>query len=133
MRLTISAYFNTKITVNILKNELSSRTADSVIFDREVDLQRDDKEVSLLCLFYEICCHASSTITIQDEHILFLITEQNVGIGQLFRYLNILPEFQLINLGRSEEVFWREYYLKSPGIECRIKEVFPQHMFYPTL
>jgi len=63
-----------------------------------------------------------------------------VGVGQLFRYFQILPAFQLLALGRQfppaslspEEggsscyCLWREYELSCPDMHCRFLEKFAE-------
>ncbi|CAG8749121.1 3095_t:CDS:1, partial [Racocetra persica] len=44
-------------------------------------------------------------------------------------YLDKLPSFQLHFVGRSMTTWWREYTLKIIGVECKIKETFPNGMF----
>lgn len=82
----------------------------------------------------------------------------SVGIGQLFRSLDILPNFELLNAGHStrpSSVFesdgngngsdnnvgsvngrkgaggglWRVYDLRSQHVSCRIHEEFPPDLF----
>lgn len=72
----------------------------------------------------------------------------SVGIGQLFRSLDILPNFELLNAGhrtRPSPVFesngsgsdggvgggglWRAYDLRSRHVSCRIHEEFPPDLF----
>ncbi|TPX60690.1 hypothetical protein PhCBS80983_g01651 [Powellomyces hirtus] len=118
----LSAYHNAKVTVEILKNELASSLDDvPAIFHRKV----------LLIIKGKTCCTANSTVIIRDEKYLRLLVDQHVGIGQLFRYLNILPEFALTKVGRDPagNGFWRKYTLSSPGIVCEIHEDFPPHVF----
>lgn len=81
----------------------------------------------------------------------------SVGIGQLFRSLDILPNFELLNAGhrtRPSSAFgsdgngsdsndvsagkgregaagglWRVYDLRSRHVSCRIHEEFPPDLF----
>lgn len=80
----------------------------------------------------------------------------SVGIGQLFRSLDILPNFELLNAGHRTQpssVFesngngsdtdvrgqkgrkgaagglWRVYDLRSRHVSCRIHEEFPADLF----
>ncbi|KND02189.1 uncharacterized protein SPPG_02677 [Spizellomyces punctatus DAOM BR117] len=120
----LSAYYNSTVSVDIIHNELineesASNAETESVFRREVNLR---------CL-NQICCNAKSTVTITDPEYLRLILEQQVGIGQLFRYLNILPEFELLQVGRTVNSFWREYDLRSNGVNCRIREEFPLGVF----
>ncbi|KAI8818384.1 uncharacterized protein EV422DRAFT_589745 [Fimicolochytrium jonesii] len=114
----LSAYYNAKIVVKIIKNEKVS--AQASVFEREVDLLLQDK----------VCCKATSVVTISDAKYQRMLVEENIAIGQLFRYLNILPEYELKNVERRENGgFWRQYTLKSPGIVCDILEDFPASVF----
>lgn len=102
-------------------------------------------------------CDATSEISITDPTIYALLESETVGIGQLFRYLNVLPEFELLDAGigeapsnskieenahlsdnknsynhswKWEDVFWREYILSTSGVSCRIFEVYPRNVFH---
>jgi hypothetical protein len=118
----LSAYFNSNVTVNILKNERISVEEIPLIFDRKVEL---------VC-FGMTKCIAESLITITDTTIIDLIVSKKVGLGQLFRYLNMLPEFTLLHVERLVNGFSRTYLLKIQGMECRIKETFPSDLFEST-
>ena len=62
----------------------------------------------------------------------FLKESGEIGIGQLFRYLDILPEFELHNAGlHSKDAggFWREYTLKCAELTCDIREDFRSGMW----
>jgi hypothetical protein len=96
-----------------------------------------------------VFCTATSVITIHDVQCQRLIALQQIGIGQLFRYFNILPNFTLHDAGPlhpshwKEETkdryaqhpnmftdggggnFWREYTLSCPQLSCWIREEFP--------
>ncbi|KAJ3320619.1 hypothetical protein HDV06_005137 [Boothiomyces sp. JEL0866] len=113
----LSSYFNSKVSVEIVKNEKSNGT--NLVYGRVVNL---------ICQGTTLCV-AESTISISDGKIIELIESNTVGIGQLFRYLNLLPEFVLLDVGRTLSGFWRVYLLKSPGIVCEIKETFPDDLF----
>jgi hypothetical protein len=48
-----------------------------------------------------------------------------VGLGQLFRYLDRLPTFELSDAGLKENgALWRVYELNCKEISCRIREDF---------
>jgi hypothetical protein len=75
------------------------------------------------------------------------ILQQTVGIGQLFRHLDTLPQFTLLNAGRgycnssidtdndivnsddTTKGIWRLYELNSKDFSCRIKEEFVDNLF----
>ncbi|KAI8927581.1 hypothetical protein BC831DRAFT_451967 [Entophlyctis helioformis] len=117
----LSAYFNSKVTVDLVRNNQvdSADYPDALVFDREVDI---------MCL-NKVCCNAKSTVIISRPEYARLVTVDKVGIGQLFRYLNILPEFRLINVFRTEQGLLRDYSLECDGVRCIIREEFPNNLF----
>lgn len=115
-----SAYFNANVSVSITKNDqITSEAERPLIFDRKVHL---------ICLEKPLCV-AESIITISNEDYIKLIASKQVGIGQFFRYLNVLPEFTLLEVQRTSDGFWRKYKLETPGMVCEIKESFPTGLF----
>jgi len=78
-------------------------------------------------------CTAYSEVTVYSEETQELIESGKVGIGQLFRYLDLLPTFELLDAGRcsptsGKEGMWREYVLQCPGkIKCLIREEFAKN------
>ena len=53
------------------------------------------------------------------------IEERNIGVGQLFRFLGVLPSFNLLGAGRNADgELWREYELSCPQVRCRFVETF---------
>lgn len=46
-----------------------------------------------------------------------------------FSYFDKVPSFQLLQVGRDEQHWWRVYTLEIIGVECNIKEVFPDNLF----
>ncbi|KAF9355775.1 hypothetical protein BGX34_010259 [Mortierella sp. NVP85] len=120
----ISAYFNMTVSVTILENTqvpLDDKDDPSVI-------ARFQREVNLLCN-NKIVCNAKSQVRIKDQEVHDLVVKKGVGIGQIFRYLDRLPSFELHGLGRTEKTFWREYSLRIPGVDCRLLEVMPSSLF----
>jgi hypothetical protein len=119
----ISAYFNSIVTVKIHRNErISPENQMPLILDRMVEIASAGRTR----------CVAESIVTITDPHIADLIVLQKVGIGQLFRHLKVLPDFELLDLQRESDSFWRLYVLESKGISCKIKETFPNDIFHPS-
>ncbi|RIB19726.1 hypothetical protein C2G38_2082472 [Gigaspora rosea] len=122
------SWFNKSVIVQIIKNisvpiyhQKSSAHSNPI-------LQKFDREVNLICEG-KIVCNAISEVIIYDSSVLDLILNKGVGIGQLFRYLNKLPSFNLQSVGRTATTWWREYTLKITSVECKIKEYFPNGMF----
>ncbi|KAF8923635.1 hypothetical protein BGZ52_009405, partial [Haplosporangium bisporale] len=120
----ISAYFNMTVSVQILENTQVELTADE---DPTV-FARFQREVNLICN-KKIVCNAKSQVLVKDEQVYDLVVNKGVGIGQIFRYLDRLPSFELHGLGRTEQTFWREYSLRIPGVDCRLLEVMPSALF----
>nr|CAG8529138.1 6888_t:CDS:2 [Entrophospora candida] len=124
----LSSWFNKTIEIKIIKSMLvSSHKSNNLVYGSTI-LRKYDREVNLMCDGV-ILCNAKSNIILNDEEIIDLIENQGVGIGQLFRYLDKLPSFKLHSIGRTLNTWWREYTLKISGVECNIKEVFPNNIF----
>ena len=51
-----------------------------------------------------------------------------VGVGQLFRFYDILPEFKLVDAGRNPGSFWRLYELNSDKVPLRAQTFSPNQM-----
>ncbi|KAF9570001.1 hypothetical protein EC968_002360 [Mortierella alpina] len=127
----ISAYFNKTVTVTILENTQVPLTAADDADDDDKDpavIARFQREVNLLCN-NKIVCNAKSRVLIKDQQVYDLVVKNGVGIGQIFRYLDRLPSFELHGLGRTDKTFWREYSLTIPGVDCRLLEVLPSALF----
>jgi hypothetical protein len=93
-------------------------------------------------------CKATSIISVKDPVCIRLIENGTIGLGQLFRYLNRLPTFSLVDAGRSRTIndsssssstssssdnnndalfdggIWRTYELKCEEMACLIHEEF---------
>jgi hypothetical protein len=73
----------------------------------------------------QIFCTAQSIITVKSPECVDIVESGEVGIGQLFRYLDRLPTFSLLDAGRMENgCLWRKYILSSSELSCLIHEVF---------
>jgi chorismate-pyruvate lyase len=102
-----------------------------------------------LSVFQRTFCTATSVITVHDPACQALVESGRVGLGQLFRYLDLLPEFTLLGAGtfptpasspgerngpgttkRTNNFqggggnFWREYRLDCSELSCSIREEF---------
>ena len=78
-----------------------------------------------LTIFDQTFCTADSTVQVHSKEAQALVESGTVGLGQLFRYLDILPEFALQAAGPTPEGgFWRNYTLDCPLVTCSIREVF---------
>ena len=94
------------------------------IWDRVVHIQVHNQTI----------CKATSIISVQSAQCIQLIEEGTVGLGQMFRYLNKLPTFSLLDAGKEGEVgsdesyfqggMWRTYELQCEEMTCLIHEEF---------
>lgn len=70
-------------------------------------------------------CTATSLITVNDQACRELVESRRVGLGQLFRHLDKLPNFSLQQAGYSGEGgLWRVYELTCSELTCHIREEF---------
>ena len=73
-------------------------------------------------------CTATSLIIVHDEDCLSMVNNGEVGLGQIFRYLDKLPTFELLQAGRTKDGgLWRLYDLSCKEVSCRIREEFVPH------
>jgi len=107
---------------------------DDAIWDRVVSIQVHDQTI----------CRATSVISVKSPLCVKLIDNGSVGLGQMFRYLNKLPTFSLLDAGRIgrtgmevgttnefvdvefdfEGGMWRTYELTCEEMTCLIHEEF---------
>eukprot|EP00804_Cyclotella_cryptica_P019987 CCRYP_007869-RC/>CCRYP_007869-RC protein AED:0.02 eAED:0.02 QI:2232/1/1/1/0.66/0.25/4/1921/317 len=95
---------------------------DGAVWDRVVHLRVHDKTI----------CIATSVIHVRSPKCVKLIEDGTVGLGQLFRYLNKLPHFSLLDAGRNGDSMqcelkggmWRTYELQCEEVTCLIHEEF---------
>jgi hypothetical protein len=72
-----------------------------------------------------VFCTAVGKIELFSDICKTAIEEKNVGVGQLFRFLGVLPSFKLLSSGRNPDgALWRVYDLSCPQIRCRFVETF---------
>lgn len=108
-----SSYYDAPVTV-IVDHCIPTKGDDSC-WDRRVQLH----------VYGQTFCVADSHIQVHSAHCKQLVESGQVGLGQLFRYLNILPEFALQDAGPTEEGgFWRHYTLTCADVSCSITERF---------
>ncbi|CAG8571059.1 219_t:CDS:2 [Paraglomus occultum] len=127
-----SAWFDGAVTVQIVRNIPTSTDLPNIRGTNRngTIVRRYDREVNLCCKG-KVLCNATSDVVISDNKVVDMIENEGVGIGQLFRYLGKLPTFDLHCVGRTSLTWWRLYTLHITGVDCRIKEVFPNGMFTP--
>ncbi|KAJ2174495.1 hypothetical protein EV181_007164 [Coemansia sp. RSA 532] len=93
---------------------------------------RYSRDINLVCN-RRVVCSAQSTVELLTCKAVDLVVRQGVGIGQLFRYMNVLPMFRLLEAHLSDEdaSFDRLYELRSEDVACVICERFPDGMLDP--
>ncbi|KAJ1736761.1 hypothetical protein LPJ72_001121 [Coemansia sp. Benny D160-2] len=124
----LSAYYNVPVSVEVLYNEPEGgwRSADSKLPIRYC------RNINLICN-KTIVCSAQSTVDLLTSKAADLVVSQGVGIGQLYRYMNVLPTFTLLeaHLSDTDSSFSRVYELRSTDVVCTITETFPDGMLDP--
>jgi hypothetical protein len=107
-----SSYYDAPVLVEV---EHCTRQPNAAVWNRRV----------LLKIFDQTFCTADSVIEVHSQDVEELVESGRVGIGQLFRHFNILPEFSLLIAGpTSNGGIWRKYTLESDLVTCSIREVF---------
>ena len=85
------------------------------VWDREVHLSVHSQRF----------CTARSVVTVRSVDCIRLVHSGKVGIGQLFRYLDRLPTFEILDAGRLDDgSMWRTYTLECKEVSCVIREDF---------
>lgn len=77
---------------------------------------------------------ATSAITVYSDECVRIIESGEIGIGQLFRHLDKLPTFTILDAGRNREGgLWRKYELRCCELTCTIREDFSPNVwnFFP--
>ncbi|KAI9467678.1 hypothetical protein LPJ78_004357 [Coemansia sp. RSA 989] len=124
----LSAYYNLPVSVEVVYNAPETPWA---IKDRKLPI-RYIRNINLVCN-HTVVCSAESTVELLTPKAADLVITQGVGIGQLFRYMNVLPTFRLLeaHLSDSDASFSRLYELRSDDVACVISERFPDGMLDP--
>ena len=75
-------------------------------------------------------CVATSVISVYSEECVRIVESGEIGIGQLFRHLDKLPTFHLMDAGRNANGgLWRRYELRSSELKCIIQEDFSPNVW----
>lgn len=91
---------------------------------QQLDIQSWKRKVHLQ-VHGNTFCTADSTVQVHSDYCRELVDSGQVGLGQLFRHLNILPEFELLGAGPNPDGgFWRHYTLTCAEVSCSIHERF---------
>uniref|UniRef100_A0A7S0UIX0 Transmembrane protein n=1 Tax=Pseudo-nitzschia delicatissima TaxID=44447 RepID=A0A7S0UIX0_9STRA len=124
-----SSYYDAPVVVEMVhckrqkppKINSSSSVGATAMWDRRVLLKIFDDQTF---------CTADSVVEVHSREVEDLVESGQVGIGQLFRHFNILPEFTLLAAGPTEDGgFWRNYTLESDLVTCSIREVFCKNVW----
>lgn len=108
----VSSYYDAPVTVVVMKSVPMGTPG---LWDRRVHLQ----------VYGQTFCVADSTVQVHSDYCRDLVESGQVGLGQLFRHLNILPEFALQAAGPTDDGgFWRQYTLTCADVSCSIYERF---------
>ena len=109
----VSSYYDAPVTVVV--DHCRPVIGKEGVWERRVHLQ----------VYGRTFCVADSTVQVHSDYCQELVESGQVGLGQLFRHLNILPEFALQAAGPTNDGgFWRHYTLACPEVSCSIQEEF---------
>ncbi|KAI9500446.1 hypothetical protein BX070DRAFT_195902 [Coemansia spiralis] len=124
----LSAYYNLPVSVEVLFSEPEDSWR---VAERKLPI-RYCRDINLICN-RTIVCSAQSTVDLLTQKAADMVISQGVGIGQLFRYMNVLPTFSLLeaHLSDTDGSFSRLYELRSEDVVCTITENFPDGMLSP--
>ncbi|KAL3933821.1 MAG: hypothetical protein SGBAC_010229 [Bacillariaceae sp.] len=109
----ISSYYDAPVEVSLTRcNPIPGVMGG---WDRQVDLS----------VFDQVFCKADSAVQVHNAEWRSLVQSGKMGLGQLFRYQNVLPEFILHAAGPTADGgFWRNYTLECSSMTCLIHEEF---------
>ena len=123
----VSSYYDAPVSVVVDYCRARDPIETGVVtWDRRVSLQ----------VFGQTFCVATSVIRVRDPQCVTWVESGQVGLGQLFRKLNVLPTFSLLRAGAIDDNdtpdgveaggggFWREYSLACAELSCDIREEF---------
>lgn len=116
----VSSYYNCPVTVECVHNRETAHKQ----YERQVELAVNLSPEAGGEQGRFVFCVAKSTIEVLSDELDAAIKSGTVGVGQLFRHYNILPDFRLLDAGRNQDGFWRLYELNSALVRCRIHETF---------
>jgi hypothetical protein len=114
---TLSAFFGAPVTIDLVRQD----ETDGCI-RREVDLVCAAKRIAV--------AHAMTEAQVTDPEITRLLLEGQIGLGQISALLGVPVSFALDQVGRELSAFWRVYRLWGEGFSYRIREEFPQALYY---
>ncbi|KAF9526101.1 hypothetical protein CPB83DRAFT_795269 [Crepidotus variabilis] len=118
----------------------STSAASPIVQTRQVHLQCGGR----------IVCTATSTVRITSPEVAHLFLQEKYAIGQMFRRMEKVPQFELLAVGfgavkdkEDDQVvqsytadvrrqLWRKYTLVMPHFECEILEVFPDRRMFSS-
>ncbi|KAJ2821820.1 hypothetical protein IWW50_004481, partial [Coemansia erecta] len=122
----LSAYYNLPVSVEVVHNAPARAKTQGLPV-------RYTRDINLVCN-RTVVCSAQSTVDLLTRKAADLVVSQGVGIGQLFRYMNVLPTFRLLeaHLSDDDASFSRLYELRSDDVACVISERFPDGMLDPA-
>jgi hypothetical protein len=127
----MSAYYGATVEVKVLRcDKLQKEDKENQFskeeYDREVDIFVAGKKF----------CNAKGKIELLDDSCVEAIESKAVGVGQLFRFLGVLPTFQLTSAGHNDDgQLWRRYTLSAPQLSCTFLETFEANFleFTPSI
>jgi len=150
----LSAFFNYPITITLVDTQayvqkmpgselmpFSVLSAAEIASTSPTTAIKQERQIHLLCMD-KVVCVATSTVHITSPECARLVLEEKYGIGQVFRRVAKVPEFDILSVGvgpttpgtvsdkQANDQLWRKYRVAVPEFECEILEVFPSREMF---
>jgi len=116
LEIATSAYLGEPVDVEVVE-----QSHDGEVINRKVNLKGRYSG--------RIACQATSKVIVGDDQIREEVLSKKIGLGQALIKHGFKPEFEMIDLGKTDDSFYRVYKLVAPGINYTIKEVFNKELF----
>lgn len=126
-----SSYYDVPVIVEMVYCVRQNRPKAGTTEGKNIDAAAIwDRRVLLKIFGNQNFCSADSVVEVHNREVEDMIESGKVGIGQIFRHFNILPEFTLLAAGPTADGgFWRNYTLESEMVTCSIREVFCKNVW----
>ncbi|RLC73324.1 MAG: hypothetical protein DRI26_01155 [Chloroflexi bacterium] len=116
LEIALSAYLGEPVDVEVVEQR-----EDGEVISRRVRLRGRNSG--------RIACEATSQVIVLDGKLKDEILSKKIGLGQALIKHGIRPEFQMLDLGKTDDSFYRLYRLVAPRVVYRIKESFPRRLY----
>jgi len=116
LEIATSAYLGEPVDVEVVE-----QSQDGEVINRKVNLKGRYSG--------RIVCRATSKVIVQDDQIREEILSKRIGIGQALIKHGFKPDFEMLDMGKTDDSFYRVYKLVAPGVNYTIREIFPRRLY----